>query len=360
MAIRDWGEDEESEPAADEPKRKKSIGPAFWVALLIILGVSPWLGQVPKEVREFREELARIIPDVCAQEEWLLGGRVREAAELVDPGQKLERGDVAEFHASPAEARPGWPELGEFDGKTNRLKLRGFALSIPSPVDPLAPSRNSVEKLVYLDPETLEPLPKLISELESKDRSFSPLAKEFCTAQRWHPSIYLAFERLEPNAMFKRDSIFDERTGVDVSGAHAPLVMYTERGLVLRRGLGIWHDTPVRIALEVFDGELEWFRIAGLPLMPNGPDVEDLFEIRIPRTRYWTSSDQPDSRLDLIRAATELRGSGERWPLFRAEADGWFPVDLYDVTVREIAEDFAKFDPLAFDREQMALLRVRP
>ena len=59
MAIRNWGDDDTDQP--DEPE-KKSIGPGFWLGLILVGLFSPLIIKIPDQIREMMEAKDNVLP----------------------------------------------------------------------------------------------------------------------------------------------------------------------------------------------------------------------------------------------------------------------------------------------------------
>lgn len=105
---------------------------------------------------------------------------------------------------------------------------------------------------------------------------------------------------------------FDARTRARIGGLSWDAAYFKARNsgkwTQLNIPLGIWHDTDVGIAIEWKKPDSDWFwlRIPGMPDMPNGRDLENLFEVRIPKVSTW------DPAMTVARAVEmDLRYSGD-------------------------------------------------
>ncbi|MEM7014625.1 MAG: hypothetical protein AAF585_24450, partial [Verrucomicrobiota bacterium] len=140
------------------------------------------------------------------------------------------------------------PDQGEIEPSELGLQLRAFALSIPNPDDVGRSKADPNVELEFLDPETLEPIDADELGLIAEDRQINAFERE-------NPALRLvvAKERDQPFRIL-RDDIFDKRTNASVSGSLSGKVH--DRGELIRidYDLGIWHDTPLRIGMDLASG----------------------------------------------------------------------------------------------------------
>lgn len=109
-------------------------------------------------------------------------------------------------------------------------------------------------------------------------------------------------------------SVQDARTsvqidqGVGYSVVH-PLALgqLRSRLIEVNTELGIWHDTPIQINLgfgytngSATNSEQLWFKLDGLPDMPNDREIENLFDVKI--TALTTSNP-----IEVVLRATQLQ-----------------------------------------------------
>ncbi|MFT5469423.1 MAG: hypothetical protein ACI8UO_004544 [Verrucomicrobiales bacterium] len=356
MAIRNWGDEDEVTESENEKMRKKAVGPGFWVALLVVLAASPWLIQIPGIIRDWRLEKALEIPAVCGQQAYALIERERDQPSFLPlpadiaptKAEELKRPAVSE----DANTNP------ESTAADSGLKLLAFSLAVPAGGDAIAPGRGAVEMLEFFDPNSLAPIPQK----QLLDFGADDLDLAICKANIWHPVLRLVFQKSSAADLAENlvDSVTDRRTGFRVEGEMAPVIRETRQLLVMDSGIGIWHDTPLTIEVKTELG-VGTFAIEGLPTAPNGRDVDDLFDIRIPRTRIWFRAGNLTPELDFIRAATELHGGQNFWPYRPSEAEtgDWIPADHYDVSIRELTEKHGRRFPLKLESEAQRLRRIR-
>ena len=354
MAIRNWGDDDTDEPT--EPQ-KKEIGPAFWVGLAIVAIASPWLIQIPAQLREAREAKAREIPSICDEQPFALVDRF-EGIEMDEVDGSAAVVSAESLSSEAAKVRPPNPRsmprdfvVSDDDGG---FELIAFAVAVPKGTDAAAPSRAAVEVLEFFEPNDAK-------EIEHQQLLESGAVEDdlaICKAHCWHPILRLLVRKQssEPVGTI-RDRVFDQRTQMAVDGSIAPrLVREIPQLLVVDLALGIWHDTSLIGELTFESGDEFRFGIAALPTMPNGRDVADLFDVRIPRVRLWNVAGKVDPRLDLIHAATQLRGSNTVWPHRPPpENSDIVPIDYYDVDVGGVAERLGRNQKFLFDPETMEL-----
>lgn len=366
------------------------------------------------------------------------------------------------------------PDQGEAEPSALGLQLLAFAVSVPHADDLQRSKVDPNVNLEFLYPETLEPIDAAELGLIAEDRQVNALKRQNPVLR-----LVLANQSGRPFRIL-RDDIYDSRTNASVSGSLGAVVH--DRGELIRvdYDLGIWHDTPLRIGMDLATGEpiraplnqksgeqiqlgdsariqlvsviagapagvswsqrhtdfvpdlihyhptsgttlafrfssaefaphcgislkrngvttspiwletggraqtwkhlrlmridrlpppeipeLEvvflpersrvWFELPGLPQMPNGRDLTDLLDVKIPRIRFGPA-DQP--AIDFIRAAAELGGSVKPWPAPLPAGNRPGSV-LTDVTVRELLADYTKTYRLALDEETMSLLHFQ-
>ncbi|MEM7014384.1 MAG: hypothetical protein AAF585_23225 [Verrucomicrobiota bacterium] len=358
MAIRDWGDDDTDQP--DEPE-KKSVGPGFWLGLILVGLFSPLIIQIPDQIREMREAKNRAMPSVCEARPYEIVDRsvVQQLPEAAN-GIEIEPENLK---SAPDIARPaddwGLPVDFEKSEKKGGYDLAAFALVIPLGMDSVSPGKAAVEQLQFfnlsldlLDAEQLETLGAAGDDLL------------FCKAHCWCPILRLMVQKSDSSPSevgIMREQLFDQRTKMNVSGSVAPVVIReTQQLLIADLAIGIWHDTPIAGQLLFESGEPFQFEIEGLPTMPNSRDVEDLFDVKIPRVRIWfeesVAQDVAEPQLDLILAATQLRGARKAWPYRPANPHEGRAIDYYDTTPRELAKRLARDRSVIFDSEEMILL----
>ncbi|MEM7012304.1 MAG: hypothetical protein AAF585_12550 [Verrucomicrobiota bacterium] len=162
------------------------------------------------------------------------------------------------------------------------VQLKAVALSVPVADDPeplpwALKADGPFEDLLFRNPASSAAL-----ELEI------PQAwKEINPSRRNRPQIRLVLEFSSDSKWVLPENgvrLWDARTHASVlrgwtNSSHRNL-------MVLDLGIGIWHDTSLILGLMLsrnLDSALVTLPITGLPDMPNGRDVENLFDIRIPR-----------------------------------------------------------------------------
>ena len=129
--------------------------------------------------------------------------------------------------------------------------------------------------------------------------------------------------------------VWDERTGANVSrvetrGRHGDLFVFDIQ-------LMIWHDTSLQFGLLKGPFGPPWaFEIAGLPDMPNGSDVANLFDARIPYLAMGTDGSELAESVqaaDIAARAVELRTLD-----LRSEPGSFYRERkvIYDTTPREL------------------------
>lgn len=348
MAIRNWGEDDELTESEDEKRRKKEVGPAFWVAVLVVLAASPWLIKAPGWIKAWQNAKAVAVPEVCNERAFALLEREREAPELPPPPAEFPAIEEVDL-TRPAKSTPA-----SLEPKSENLELVAFALAVPLGDDPVAPGRDAVEMLEFFHPRSLAPIPhNRLLKLGAENENLA-----ICKARVWHPVLRLVFQKNSARKLDAEieDRVTDRQTGFRVEGEIAPVVHEIGQLLILDSAIGIWHDAPLIVEIRNAAGS-ESFEISGLPTAPNGKDVENLFDVRIPRARVWSRTGTTTSQLDLVRAAAELHGGERIWPYRPNEAESGDRVeaDFYDVSPRELTLQLGKRRALHFDPDTLSI-----
>lgn len=358
MAIRDWGDDDTDQP--DEPE-KKSIGPGFWLGLIIVGLFSPLIIQIPDKIREIREAKDREMPSVCEERPYEIVSRF--GAQQLPEAPYATAIEPEELKSATDTARPtnDWSLPADFDVAVSAegFELAAFAVTTPLGTDSVSPGKPAVEQLTFFNPalDLVE-----AEQLETLGAQGDDLL--ICKAHCWSPFLRLIVRKSEPapaEASEIRDRLYDRRTKMNVSGSIAPeIIRETPQLLIADLSLGIWHDTPLAGELTFQSEQTFRFEIDALPTMPNSRDVEDLFDVKIPRVRIWLEEsvalEAPNPQLDLILAATQLRGAREAWPYRPTSPSEGQPIDYYDTTPRKLAKRLARDQTLVFDSEEMILL----
>lgn len=177
---------------------------------------------------------------------------------------------------------------------------------------------------IWRDPKSLEPVD--LSQLQADYAEFlldAPISPE-------SPVLFVLVRSIGDLTLsgFSNSNVVDLRTGAKINyeglDASFSRIAAGGRGRVAI-SLGIWHDAEVRVMLRPFlttesavvqylpgfDGERVpylpkavgdpyYFSIPALPDMPNGRDLENLFEVRIPQL-------ETDDQLEVVRRAGEFR-----------------------------------------------------
>lgn len=238
------------------------------------------------------------------------------------------------FNQKPLEVSATKPRafgapLAELSDPSNRvpdddriIKLETFALSVPSADDPADREDETTEPLLFRDPVTLEPLDEAKLDALGIPRTW----RDIGIAGRTRPQLRLIFRKnpeLSSVEVGNEVRLWDARTGAEIKEAATSVTAHPDL-IEFDIGVGIWHDTPVTVGLSrfprIFSGSPEWpyrlFQIHALPDMPNGREIENLFDVRIPRLAVheapWSNYTMETRMARIAASAVELKPVGVR------------------------------------------------
>lgn len=192
---------------------------------------------------------------------------------------ELERSPTATSMTS-SKALPTIPEGFErvFGGDA-KIELLAYALNVPGQSANVW--RNPATQAKFSDEQLLEAGAKP-EHLDAPEGVSSPIL-----------SFLFRFEGVR-HAWLDSSSLLDGRTEFEIQRASRIWILKATEGSVMRidNEIVIWHDTAIQsehsfqfgLANGVVSEQFS-FEIAELPDMPNGRDVENLFEVRIPEVK---------------------------------------------------------------------------
>ncbi|MFT5468239.1 MAG: hypothetical protein ACI8UO_003348 [Verrucomicrobiales bacterium] len=243
------------------------------------------------------------------------------------------------FHSSPTESRETESYLANThyidrtplpSFENHRFELIGVAVWVPGPDDQIPIEmqiRDWTYPVKFRAPET----GAFCSESELKSQGV-PAGWFHLDPHTDRPLLRLLIRSRDGapiNHKLRHTAAFDVRTGAAAANAFPRdenFARFADQWAILDFELRIWHDTAIEIAVPAADlTEFQRFSIEELPEMPNSRQIENLFEVRMPRVSVQaeiqgsTISYSEGRLLNAIGHATESA--------VKVEALLWFELD---------------------------------
>lgn len=248
-------------------------------------------------------------------------------------------------------ANPNYKTKNDNHNDDPWIELVAYALSVPSPDDPIDYTDPSSKQLQFRDPTTLEMIAEgNLNELGvPEDWKFTKLAG------RYLPRLKMILKPTEhvPKEInvYGQATAWDTRTNAELN--YGSSLRESPNGLIsIELSLRNWHDTPIEVGTLISgrnddSQDVSAFvthSIAGLPDMPNGRDIDDLLDVRIPVLNLRQGPVDNDSvyrrmaRIAADAAELEPRGIGNSRSKLGLTR-------LVDITPRELLEVHAQAHP---------------